>query len=129
MGACYAVDLTAKFKSEAEAAKALKAYIERNPLDANFSLEEWAKCGVGTESLDDLLTIMLAGWPHQEVHKEAENDGFTAYKNWFDASYGWQLVMVGMFRALAPTLEDGSEFFIGADNDESTYRIEDGEVV
>ena len=128
MGACYSVDLTVKFTDAAQAAAALKSYITRNPDGANFGLPRWAECGIGTEKLDDLLAIMLAGWPGQRVRKEEEPDGFISYRNDFDASYGWQRIMEAMFRAMAAHLADGSEFYIGADNAETVFRVEGGEV-
>jgi len=128
MGACYSVDLTVKVKDEAAAVKALQDYIKANPCKAEFSLERWAANGIGTATLDHLVTIMLAGWPGQPVRKEAEPNGFTAYHNDFSASYGWQRVMEGMFDAMGSSLEDGSEFVIEADNSRVTYTVEDGEV-
>ena len=128
MGACYSVYLTIKTKDAAATVAAIKKYMEENPREAVFSLGEWSKHGVGTESLDDLVRIMLAGWPGLAFMKEDEPHGFTTYRNEFNASYGWQMVMEGMFEAMGPTLENGSEFFIEADSSRVTYTVEDGEV-
>lgn len=129
MGACYSVELTIRTKDAAATVAALKGHIEANPLKANFSLDRWRECGIGTETLDDLLAIMLAGWPGQSVRKEDAAQGFTSYRNDFNASYGWQMVMERMFEAMGPTLADGSEFFIEADNERVSYMVEDGEVI
>lgn len=95
---------------------------------ADFSLAKYAEEGVGTETLDDLMRIFLAGWKSQPVRKENEGDGFTAYSNGFTASYGWERVMIDMFFAVGETLCDGSELNIDCDDGVDQVVVEDGSV-
>ena len=128
MSCCYTTRLEMKSKDEAKTIAAAKEFIRANPCGANFCLEGYAKDGIDVETLDGVVSVMLAGWSGQRVSKESLENGFTSYRNEFNASYGWQMVMEGMFEAMGPTLENGSEFFIEADSSRVTYTVEDGEV-
>jgi len=63
MGQCYSVKLKIKLKqnSEKRAADALKAHMFKDDR-TNYCFDEFAALGVGTEELDDLIRICLAGW-------------------------------------------------------------------
>ena len=128
MGACYSVELRMKCRDERRTVAALQKFIRENPVNADFSLAKYAEEGVGTETLDDLMRIFLAGWKSQPVRKENEGDGFTAYSNGFTASYGWERVMIDMFFAVGETLCDGSELNIDCDDGVDQVVVEDGSV-
>ena len=128
MGACYSVELRMKCRDERRTVAALQKFIRENPVNADFSLAKYAEEGVGTETLDDLMRIFLAGWKSQPVRKENEGDGFTAYSNGFTASYGWERVMIDMFFAVGETLCDGSELNIDADEGVDQIVVECGSV-
>ena len=128
MGSCYAVELKMKSKDERVTVAAMQKFIRENPVNADFSLEKYAAEGVGTETLDDLVRIFLAGWKSQPVRKEDEGGGFTAYSNGFTASYGWERVMIDMFFAVGETLCDGSELNIDCDDGVDQVVVEDGSV-
>ena len=127
MGSCYSVDMTIKCKDATNAVTLLKKYISDNPLNANFMLGKWAEQGVGTDTLDDLVTIMLAGWEGQKVAKKDTGHGFTNYSNGFSCSYGWEAVMLEMFFAMAPALADESELNIDCDDGIDEVIVENGE--
>lgn len=127
MGACYYVKLKAKVLDEKGAVNALNEHM-KNDTRTNYSLEEYATQGIGTETFDDLMRIFLAGWKHQEVGISKGN-GFTFYENEFSASYGWESVMIKMFHVLAPYLDNGSRLLIYPDVNYDELVIENGECI
>lgn len=50
-------------------------------------------------------------------------------ENGFDATYGWESVMMEMFEELAPVLEDGSDLFINCDDGVDVLVIKDGKCI
>jgi hypothetical protein len=125
MGACYYVKLKVKVKDEKGAVSALNEHI-KNDKRANYSLDDYAKEGATTETFGGLMRIFLAGREELDIGKV---DGFTIYENEFDASYGWESVMMEMFDTLAPYLEDGSEFLIYPDSDYDKLIVQNGKSV
>ena len=89
-------------------------------------MKRYAEQGITTEAFDDLMRIFLAGWKGQEVKVRADNDCFKVYENSFNASYGWESVMITMFEEMSYCLENGSEFLIYTDNDYTIGVISDG---
>lgn len=129
MSACYSVNLEMRPKDETKTIEAMKKFIKENPLKADFMIEEYKKDGIGTESLKDLVAIILAGWSGQRIKVRALKKGFKCYSNEFNARYGWLRVIESWFRAIGETLEDGSEISILVENSLEHYEVEDGEVV
>ena len=117
-----------KCRDERRTVAALQKFIRENPVNADFSLAKYAEEGVGTETLDDLMRIFLAGWKSQPFRKEDDGDGFVAYSNAFNASYGWRSVMTDMFFAVGETLCDGSELNVDADEGVDQIVVEGGSV-
>lgn len=58
-----------------------------------------------------------------------DDNGWTTYSNGFDATYGWESVMMEMFEELAPVLEDGSDLFINCDDGADVLVIKDGKCI
>ena len=114
MGACYSVILKVKLTDEEGAIKALQDHIA-NDNGVDYSLEKYAQQGITTETFDDLMRIFLAGWKGQEVDIYP-NKTFTIYENDFDASYGWEGVMMEMFEVIAPFVANGSKLQIYPDD-------------
>lgn len=127
MGACYSVELKVKVTDTQAAVKALNEHIS-NDKRTNYSLEKYAEQGITTETFDDLMRIFLAGWKRQEVKIE-NYDGFTTYSNDFNASYGWESVMMEMFETLTPFLENESKLLIYPDFIYDELIVENGECV
>lgn len=117
-----------KCRDERRTVAALQKFIRENPVNADFSLAKYAEEGVGTETLDDLMRIFLAGWKSQPFRKEDDGDGFVAYSNAFNASYGWRSVMTDMFFAVGETLCDGSGLNVDADEGVDQIVVEGGSV-
>ena len=129
MSCCYTTRLEMKSKDEAKTIAAAKEFIRANPCGANFCLEGYAKDGIDVETLDGLVSVMLAGWSGQRVRKETLENGFTSYWNEFNASCGWLRVLEAWFDAVGPTLEDGSEFQVDAEKQWEEWTVVNGEVV
>lgn len=126
MGACYSAALTLFFKdddAEREATKTLKEFVlsER----ANFSLEKYDKSTL--DNVDGLIRICLAG--RGNAYCFEDSDEKREYSNDFDASYGWEGVLIDMFELLTPYLKDGAELDIDIDNDYDTLRVLNGKCV
>ena len=94
----------------------------------NYCFDKFAALGVGTEELDDLIRICLAGWK-LTTYFTAESYGWKKYENDFDCSYGWESVMVEMFEVLTPFLEEQSEIDIYPDSDSFHGHVENGKCI
>ena len=126
MGACYSIELKVKLLDEAGAVKALQEHI-KNDTHSNYSLDQYAKQGIKTDTFDNLMRIIFAGWKHQELDIQ-EIDGTKYYSNDFDASYGWEMVMILAFEVLIPFIADGSTLEISVDNDYEKLVIKNGKI-
>lgn len=117
MGACYSIHFLGKAKDEQGAILALKELIRTDQI-TNYNLEAYAKEGIRPDSLDGLLRIFFAGWKYNRLEASEEN-GWLSYQNDFDASYGWQRVLLLMWQALSDYLEPGSR--LSGDYDGETF--------
>lgn len=127
MGACYSVVLKVKVIDEVGAIKALNEHIV-NDTRTDYSLVKYAQQGIKTDTFDDLMRIFLAGWKGQEIFIHEKN-GLTIYENDFDASYGWEGVMMEMFQTLTPFIKNGSEMLIYIDSDYDKLVVKNGKCV
>ena len=126
MGACYSVYLKVNFIDEEGAVKALNEHMT-NDTGTDYSLEKYANIGVTPDTFDGLMKILLA-----ETQREVtifEHGRFTIYENDFDASYGWEAIMMEWFEVLAPFLKNDSKLLIYPDNDYDHLIIKNGKCV
>ena len=126
MGACYSVTLKVNVLDEQGAIKALNEHIA-NDTGVEYSLDRCAAEGVTTETFDGLMRILLA-----ECQRKVtiyQHGKFTLYDNDFDASYGWERVMMEWFEVLAPFLANGSQMLIYPDEDYDKLVIKNGQCV
>lgn len=126
MSTCYSVSFKAKVKDRAAATAKIKDFTATE--NAHLHLDEFHDEGVDTDSFEGLVQVCLAGWRCTQ-YRTREEDGFTVFENDFNASYGWEVVLIDMFKALAPFLEDGSSIYIEPDDDYDEFIIENGEIV
>lgn len=130
MGACYDVQLKMRFNdtknAQEKAVAALQAYItEHDGKGILFGLDRFEKDGITPDSLEGLLKIFLCGsnyW-HPELKYGRK---WIHYYNGFDASYGWESVMMDMFETIAPYLAEKSEIKIWPDEDYDHMVIKNG---
>ena len=126
MGASYSVDLTVSLTDEQRAAEIVRKFIQDS--NAEFHLDDFNAIGIGTDTFDDLMRIVLASWESTPVKIE-QIDDYRKYSNDFDASYGWESVMIAVFKALVPVLRDGSTLDLSADNAYVGYAVTGGKLV
>ena len=126
MGACYSVELKVNVLDVPGAIKALNEYIV-NDTSADYSLDENAEQGITTETFDDLIKILFADLQQPvSIYKQGK---FTIYINAFDASYGWERIMMEWFEVLTPFLANGSQMLIYPDEDYDKLIVKNGECV
>ena len=117
MGQCYSVEIKARFMDEDGAKKALQAKLDRHEEDhVNYNLDHFTgELGLSTDSLHDLMGIFFGGWKGK-----LETAPAPGYRDWlfadFDASYGWESLMMDAFEVIAPYLADGSVIKIYPDS-------------
>ena len=130
MGACYSVEIIVNILDEPGAIKALNEHIV-NDTGVDYSLSEYVSQGITTETFDDLMKILLA--EHQRkvfIYRIISPQGkLSKYENVFDASYGWERIMMEWFEVLAPFLADGSQMLIYPDEDYDKLVIKNGKCV
>ena len=129
MGACYEVNLKIQFKKEGieKAIAEMQKYI-KNSKNINWHLEKFAEEGATIDSLEGLLKIFLCGtkyWNPEITYGRK----WIRYINGFDASYGWETVMMDMFEVITPFLVDKSEMYIYPDNDYDHLIVRDGKFI
>lgn len=125
MGQTYDVNLRVRFKDEQGARKALFDKIGRaNEEKVLYDMQGLRMKGFDFDNIWDLMSVFFCGWGQRL--KEA------ADKSWqyscFDASYGWETVMMDAFDKIAPFLEDGSEIKIYPDSGRDYGFVENGQV-
>ena len=126
MGQTYDVNLRVRFKDEKGAKAALFAKVHRADQEhVIYDMQGLRMKGFDFEKIWDLMSVFFCGW--------GEKLRETADRGWlyscFDASYGWENVMLDAFEKIAPYLDDGSEIKIYPDSGCDYGRIENGEVI
>lgn len=122
MGQCYSVNLRVRFRDEDGAKKALQAKLDRHEEDhVNYNLDHFTgELGLSTDNLHDLMGIFFGGWKGKLEPSTTDDWEYAD----FDASYGWEGVMINAFEEIAPYLADGSVIKIYPDSgcDHGTVR-------
>lgn len=126
MGASYSVDLVVSLKDEKKAVEILQRFVQTS--DAEFNIDKFAAIGIGTKTFDDLLRIILAGWKFTPVKIE-QVGAYKKYSNDFDATYGWESIMIEAFEALVPVLRECSVLDLSADDAYVGFVVTDGKLV
>ena len=127
MGSCYYVELKVKLKDKAKAIKALQDKISRAKEEhINYGFDGYLKNkNYDLNSFDDLIKVFLVD--HQGSFKvEDANAGFTEFSSSFDASYGWERVMIEMFEEITPYLKDRSRIMIDCDDGWDEFVVANG---
>lgn len=125
MSACYSVILKVKVLDEQGAINALNEHIDKTKDFINYSLDKYKEQGITTETFDDLMKIYLAGWNHQKLDIERKRT-YTYYENEFNASYGWESVILDMFKIIAPYVKDNSELIMYLEEGFCKLRVKNG---
>lgn len=117
MGACYSVILKVNLTNEEGAIKALNEHMSKDTR-ASYSIERG-----DTSTFDGLMNVLLVNC------MTYEKGNFKYYESDFDASYGWESVMMEWFGVMAPFLKDNSTLLIYPDNDYDKLVIKNGKSV
>lgn len=109
MGSVYSIYSQMKFKDKNKAIKILQAKISRGKEEhTDYGLDTYRKSeNLDINDIDDLIAVFIGIGRMFDVAND--DNGWTTYSNGFDATYGWESVMMEMFEELAPVLEDGSD--------------------
>lgn len=124
MSACYSVNVELRVKEGCE-----EKVIETLQNKIKRAKEEMVNYGIKDipNTLKELLGIFFV-----------EDAVYYSYKQvgtwyWvdssFNASYGWETVMIDMFEEIAPYLEDKSELYIDIENDYDKIIIKNGKAI
>lgn len=123
MSAVYSVEAKLAYDDEQAVVDALNAYIdEHHGNGVEFSLDEYYDKGISRDNLDGLIQYFI-------TDRGFNITGPGEYYSDFNASYGWETVMMEAFEAVAPYLRDGSRFEIYPDYGADIGVVENGEVV
>ena len=127
MGACYSVTVKVKLTTLKDAEERLQKKILQDS-KTDYDIEKYAADGIGIDKFDDLMRIFLASRKKSSFMINHKNE-WTYYINDFDASYGWEGVLMDMFRVLVPDLMDGSEILIYPDEDYDHLKVKGGKCI
>ena len=122
MGACYSVILKVNLTDEQGAIKALNEHILKDTR-TSYSIDESTEL----QTFDGLMNLLLAGFRTNVLTYTKGN--FKYYESDFNASYGWESVMMEWFDVMAPFLKDNSTLLIYPDNDYDKLVIKNGKCV
>lgn len=107
-----------------DAVRSLQEYIKKDA-ETDYDLESYAADGIGTENIDDLMKIFLSDRKRQRI-TITDSGEWKNYSADFNASYGWESVLVKMFKILGVYLANGSQLDISIDNDYNGLVIRNG---
>ena len=137
MGDCYSVELRVKLRKSTKAnmQKLLRQWMRKEAegtdgrLRVNWHLAEYRRHGIRPDSFNGICKILLAF--HQgDARHVATGYGFDLFRSGFNASYGWNRVMVDAFFEMSWALEKGSYLEIDRDGGRDLYEVElDGDDV
>ena len=116
MGQCYDVTYDLKVKDRDGLIESMNKYIdETNGVRVNWSLERGDR-----DTLLGLMKILIT-----DNYFDCEGD---CYSSAFDASYGWECVMLEMFEQMAPYLKNGSYCEVWPDSGRDYGVVKNGKV-
>ena len=123
MSAVYTVEAVIKVKNEEEAVHTIKQFMEKT--SADYRLADFEKIGIRPDSIRGLMGIFLAE-DQGSFSVTNDSDDFICYDSSFNASYGWEQILLSFFLNLAPFLEDTSVFYMDADDYPTVITVKDG---
>lgn len=130
MGACYSVSLRIKILDEQGLVRALQAKLAKaNEDHTNYHVNEFVSEFGKLDNPDNLIRIFLAGWSFNQFDKVTQRGGWVKYYNAFNASYGWETVMMEMFATIAPYVVNKSNIYIYPDSDYDYGVVENGKAI
>lgn len=131
MGDCYSVELRVKLRKSTKAnmQKLMRQWMREEAagtdarLGVDWGLAEYRRHGIRPDSFAGICKILLAFHQGDATHV-VDEEGFDLYRSGFNASYGWNSVMVEAFYKMAWALEEGSYLEIDRDEGHEIYEVE-----
>lgn len=137
MGDCYSVTLYVKVAkgSKKNLAAIMRQWMREETKDDGahlgvyWNLAEYRRHGIRPDTFSGICKVLLAF--HQgDARHLVDGEGFDLYMSGFNASYGWNRVMVDAFFKMAWALEEGSYLEIDRDEGRDIYEVKhDGDDV
>lgn len=127
MSQVYSVSLIRlQYKDREGAKNALQQRIAKGAEErVNYSLDHYRDdIGLDLENVDDLVRMIFGGW-EARLEPGSIPGWLTAG---FNASYGWESVMMDAFEAMGPFLEETAEVYIDVDEGYDRGRVINGKV-
>ncbi len=124
MSACYSVNVELRVKEDCEekVIKTLQDKIKRAKEEmVDYGIEEIPN------TLKELLGIFFVS--HGDYYNYKQVGTWYWVDSSFNASYGWESVMINMFEEIAPYLENKSELYIDIENDYDKIIIKNGKAI
>lgn len=131
MGDCYSVTLRVMVAkgSKQNLAAIMRQWMREMAKGTNahpgvdWSLAEYRRHGIRPDSFAGVCKVLLAFHQGNAQHA-VDKKGFDLYRSGFNASYGWNRVMVDAFFKMAWALEKGSYLEIDRDEGHDIYKVE-----
>ena len=130
MSQVYSILLGVKFIDEEGAKNALQRKIasDTDNRRANYSLDHYRKdLGLDLDNVHDLVRMIFGGWDAKFY--DVKWNGSQCHSSGFNASYGWESVMMESFEDLAPYMQAGSFLNIDVDEGVDYAVVKDGKAV
>ena len=124
MSACYSVNVELRVKKDCEekVIETLQNKIKRaKEENVDYGLKEIPN------TLKELLGVFFVS--HGDYYNYKQVGTWYMIDSAFNASYGWESVMITMFKEITPYLENKSELYIDIDNDYDRLVIRKGQCV
>ena len=123
MSAVYTVYAKFDYDDEEAVIARLNDYIDTHHGQGMvFSLDEYSEKGIPRDTMSGIMQYFLTDRGFQQ-------DGPGEFQSEFNASYGWESVLIDMFEYVADLLEDGSRLEIYPDNGSNLMHVEGGRAV
>ena len=124
MSACYSVNVELRVKKDCE-----EKVIETLQNKIKRAKEENTDYGIKEipNTLKELLGVFFVS--HGTYYKHTQVGTWYMVDSAFNASYGWESVMITMFKEIAPYLENKSELYIDIENDYDRLVIRKGQCI
>lgn len=130
MGACYSISVKLKIKDgmEQNVVDALNAKIERAEKEnVDYNINKHNPDFKAPYNLEELCATFFV--EHQKMYGYTRQGNTIDIDSSFDASYGWEMVMIDAFEVMAPFLNDGSKMVIDTDDGVDRITLKDGKVI
>ena len=128
MSACYAINLDIYVKNEDNIIKKLTEKIAK---DEASDHAHYQSSPSENTTLREMIGIFLASDARNyEFEERVEGkEHHVIASSFFNASYGWEIVLIEMFKAIVDDLKDGSGLIIDIENNYDKFIVKDGKVI